>query len=73
MSKYACIYTKILAGSKEIVVIYIKTSFITFYWFEQYSRTFANCSRTSLGIRASGSCVVTPAGIKTPLLGLQTE
>lgn len=63
----------ISAGSKEMVAMYIlRPNFPNFIGVSNTPRTFANCSRTSLGIRASGSCVVTPAGIKTPLLGLQT-
>lgn len=36
-------------------------------------RTFASSLLASWGIQASGSCVVTPAGIKTPLPGLETD
>ncbi len=73
-TKCACIYTWI--DGKEVFDSYIlRHHFTNLIDVSDIPSTFAsNVSLlASWGIRASGSCVVTPAGIKTPLPGLETD
>ncbi len=73
-TKCACIYTWI--DGKEVFDSYIlRDHFTNLIDVSDIPSTFAsNVSLlASWGIRASGSCVVTPAGIKTPLPGLETD